>query len=419
MIRSALVSIASRAAAAVLNFGTMVLLSRYLGAEGKGISSKIIVLIAGIQVMADFFGGAALVYLSSRYPLLKLLKPAWIWTLFCSLIAGIVLSTWGNLTQYGLHLGALAFLCSTLQQHIHLINGRARFKDAIMLNMLQAILIFMATWWFLHIEPDPLSYICGLYAGWGLPWILSLLILSKLSPGPTSSNENSSAARQLFRFGSANQVGHLIQYFTQRIAFFMLPAVSLGIYSNAITLSESMWMVASGVAMVQYGSISNHSDRNQAASLSLVFMKMVLMVTAAGGLILCLLPERLFIELFGQEFKGVAELLPVLYPGICFMSAYLIIGHYFSGTGKFRNNNYALLTGMFISLVSYLAVLIIFRGISMFQVAAITSLANGAIFFSVLWLFLKDSGIRAKELIPCKKDWNYLMLLFRERNTNI
>ena len=49
MIRPVLISVFSRAGSAILNFGTMILLSRYLGAEGKGLSSKLVVLIAGIR----------------------------------------------------------------------------------------------------------------------------------------------------------------------------------------------------------------------------------------------------------------------------------------------------------------------------------------------------------------------------------
>lgn len=414
MIRPVLVSIGSRAIAAVLNFATMVLLSRYLGAEGKGLSSLIIVIISGIQVICDFFGGAALVYLASRHRLINLLFPAWIWSLCCSITAAFILSNfYGGLM--GWSIAGLSFLCSTLNQHIHLLNGRKSFTQANILAFLQALLIFFVSWLFLTLQPTVSAYIFSLAAGWGLPWLVSLMMLKKL---PKLAEENSdlfSAFRQLIRFGAANQTGHLIQYFTQRVAFYMLPAAALGVYSNAVTLSESLWMLASAVAMVQYGSISNSHDKAAAAKLTLVLMKLVFVATATGGLLLCLLPSELFVKIFGIQFSGVATLLPLLYPGICLMSGYLIIGHYFSGTGQFRKNNLALLSGLITCCAGY----IILSGSSGFsgmaKVALVTAIANCTIFFSVLWLFMKDTGFRPADLLPGKRDIAQIKIFWADR----
>ena len=85
-----LFTFASRLATAVVNFGTIILLSRKLGPEGKGIATLILVLVISVQLLCDFLGGAAMVYLSPRYRLRNLLFPSWIWAVFWSLLAPIV-----------------------------------------------------------------------------------------------------------------------------------------------------------------------------------------------------------------------------------------------------------------------------------------------------------------------------------------
>lgn len=416
MIRPVLISVFSRAGSAILNFGTMILLSRYLGAEGKGLSSKLVVLIAGVQVIADFLGGAALVYLASRHSLKNLLLPAWGWSVICSVSAAFILGTQADTQAFGWHFALLAFLNSTLNQHIHILNGRSAFGKGNFLTFAQAGLIFGATWLFLNKGLEFQAYIRGLYFGWAIPWLLSIGMLAGMPGGKYQEQGYRKAIISLLRYGSANQAGHFIQYFTQRIAFYLLPAFFLGIYSNAVTLSESLWMFASSVAVVQYGSIANVRNKKFAAGISLLFMKVVFLVTAFGGMILCLLPSSLYVRLFGVDFAEVSTVLPILYPGICMMSAYLIIGHYFSGTGRFMKNNYALLAGLGTSVAGYILVYFNEINLSMRLVAAISTFANGAIFFFVLWLFAMDTGYTIKDFLPGKKDWSdFRFYLFQSK----
>jgi len=416
MIRPVLFTFLSRASAAVLNFGTMVLLSRYLGAEGKGLASKLMVLIAGIQIIADFSGGAAMVFLSSRHRLKSLLLPAWSWAVMCSIIAALVLIQTENGNVFGWHLALLAFLCSTLNQHIHLLNGRSAFQEGNILTFLQALFIFGSVFLLFQKTAEISAYIHALYIGWGLPWLISLWMLYRLPESNIDGAGRLSGFKHLLRYGSANQTGHLVQYLTQRIAFYLLPAFSLGVYSNAITLSEALWMFASAVAVVQYGTISNSQNKDYAAQLSLVLMKLVFVLTALGGLFLVLIPQTVYIRLFGNEFGGIVQVLPLLYPGICMMSVYLIAGHYFSGLGKFRQNNYALLSGLLVSIVSYGLIYIYDYQITLQTVAFITTLANGAIFFSVLWLFSMHTRLRFKDFMFSRNDiQQFQALLLRKK----
>ncbi|MCB0820777.1 MAG: hypothetical protein KDC13_09145, partial [Bacteroidetes bacterium] len=87
MLRLMLMTLASRLTTAVVNFGTIMLLSRKLGPEGKGIATLMLVIVISVQLICDFMGGAAMVYLAPRYRLRNILIPAWSWTAFWSLLA--------------------------------------------------------------------------------------------------------------------------------------------------------------------------------------------------------------------------------------------------------------------------------------------------------------------------------------------
>ena len=87
------------------------------------------------------------------------------------------------------------------------------------------------------------------------------------------------------------------------------------------------------------------------------------------------------------------------------MSGYLIIGHYFSGTGQFAKNNIAISAGLSVTVMCF--GLLYMNGIhklAAHEAALITSCSQAATFFSVIWLFKVDAQIRLSNLMPGSKD---------------
>ncbi|MFM2286548.1 MAG: hypothetical protein RLZZ543_2045, partial [Bacteroidota bacterium] len=317
----------SRLATAFVNFGTIMLLSRKLGPEGKGIATLILVIVTSVQLICDFMGGAAMVYLSPRYRLRNLLFPSWIWTGFWSLLAPLIV--WlvrpDLFVFYGWHIAGLSFLNASMNQQLHLLNGREQFKWVNLLNFFTAILTVSTLaayiWW----NPKPIHYMYALYSGWLPAWILSLIILLRL-PKVGENLSFRKSFQTLIRFSSANQFGHMLQFSNQRVAYFLLPAFALGIYSNAVSLAEAMWMLATSIATIQYGTIANSNDKAKAIELTVPLFRASILVTSAAGIFLCLLPASFFGLLFGDAFLPVKENLYFLMPGVVFISGYLILG---------------------------------------------------------------------------------------------
>jgi O-antigen/teichoic acid export membrane protein len=412
MLRLMLMTFISRLAAAVVNFGTIMLLSRKLGPEGKGIATLMLVIVTSVQLICDFMGGAAMVYLAPRYRLRNLIIPSWIWTIFWSLFAPLIV--WFVRPElyeyYGWHIAGLSFLNASMNQQLHLLNGREKFGYVNAINLMTAALVVSSLSFFIWNDPQPIHYVYALYAGWIPTWMVSLFVLLKL-PKIGQSVSISKGLKSLLSYSSANQFGHLLQFSSQRIAYFLLPAFSLGIYSNAVSLAEAMWMLSTSIATIQYGTIANSNDRAQAVKLTVPLFRASILITLFAGLFLCLLPASVFGLLFGDAFIPVKDNLFILLPGVIAISGYLIIGHYFSGTGQFKKNNRAIASGLVVTIIGF-AFLMLNRpeGISEQEAALVTTLANCTTFFSVIWLFKADSGINLKDLWP---KWSDFVTLYR------
>jgi len=418
MLRLMLFTFASRLATAVVNFGTIILLSRKLGPEGKGIATLILVLVISVQLLCDFLGGAAMVYLSPRYRLRNLLFPSWIWAVFWSLLAPIVVYyIRPDLFElYGWHIAGLSFLNASMNQQLHLLNGREQYRSVNILNFFTATIIVSSLAAFIWFQPKPIHYMYALYLGWLTAWIISLTLLLRL-PKTGEHLSFKKSVQTLVKYSAANQFGHMLQFSIQRVAYFMLPAFALGIFSNAVSLAEAMWMLATSIATIQYGTIANSDDKLKAIHLTVPLFRASILATTAAAICLCLMPASFFGLLFGDAFIPVKANLYFLMPGVVFISGYLILGHYFSGTGQFSKNNYAISAGLIVTLLGFFSLSIFFPGkINEHQAALVTTLANMATFFSVIWLFKKDTNVALKELWPKLSDLGNLIKKLRNKS---
>src|SRR5579872_4768844 len=75
----------------VINLLIVIIISRNMGADGKGQASLIITSIAMVMMLCNIMGGATLVYLVPRYNFFQLFALSYLWTLLiCSLAFAIV-----------------------------------------------------------------------------------------------------------------------------------------------------------------------------------------------------------------------------------------------------------------------------------------------------------------------------------------
>jgi O-antigen/teichoic acid export membrane protein len=396
---------------AIINLLVVILLSRIIGAAGKGDASIIITTISIIGIVSSFIGGATLVYLVPRNNLFQLLFISHFWSILVSLSAFAFLNYFQLVSdQYILHISVLSYLSAAANINLSSILAKQKILQTNLINFFQAFitLITLCVLFFLFNKENVSAYVNTLYVAFGSSMLISSVLLI-----PYIKNIDLKGLSQLImasgKLGFYNQIGTVFQFLSLRMSYYFLNEFSgeeaVGIYSNSVSLAESVWLISASIATVQYPKIANTENKLENQALTLKLSKATLSLSFMAILILVCLPPSFFTWLFGPGFSGVSTTLKLISPGIFFYNFFLIIGHYFSGTGKYHINTIASIIGFIITLVlSFL--LIPHFGTNEAAIVASFSFASTSLF--VFWYFLKESGYTLANFIPNINDYKSL-----------
>jgi len=170
----------------------------------------------------------------------------------------------------------------------------------------------------------------------------------------------------------------------------------VGVYSNSVSLAESIWIISNSVALVQYARISNSTDKEYNQKLTLNLWKICFVISLAAVIVLALLPSSLYMFIFGPEFGDMSHIIRILAPGVLCYSIFLILGHYYSGSGRYFMNTLAALCGLLATLVGGF-VLVPRMATTGAAITASVAYTLNAVF--LLICFLKESDFRPKDLL--------------------
>jgi len=265
---------------------------------------------------------------------------------------------------------------------------------------------------------DIYGYIIGLYAAYGGTFLLGVFMLRAeyANLHHDKDKDYGPVLRDLFKYGFLNQTGHFVQFFNLRLSYYLLDRFidkgSVGVFSNAVSLAEAIWIISSSIALVQYARIANADDRAYAQKLTLDLSKICLVISALAVIVLALLPSQVYTFIFGPEFGEMAHIIRILAPGVLFYCIFLILGHYYSGIGRYQMNTFAALCGLAATCA------LGFTLIPRYDVtgAAITSAVSytmNAIFLFVF--FLKESNFKGKDFILRKSEVQNYIAEFKQQ----
>jgi O-antigen/teichoic acid export membrane protein len=111
-------------------------------------------------------------------------------------------------------------------------------------------------------------------------------------------------------------------------------------------------MISTSISLWQYAKISNSTDVNYTKNITEQLTKYGLLTAFVALTVLLFIPAEFYSWLFGKEFRGLNELMWYLAPGIWVFNYALIIGHYFSGHGKYYVNAIASGIGLIVTVIS-------------------------------------------------------------------
>jgi hypothetical protein len=167
MVKKILGTITTRILTAVITLASILINGWFLGADKMGTISLIILAITLIQMMNNFVGGGALVYLYPRTDLAKLFLPSYIWVIITSFSGTCILGLLERIPEgYFGHVLVLSLILSFSSVNFMILMGQERIRAFNIINLIQVISFFiLLMFWILVLQiHEVISYLVGLYA---------------------------------------------------------------------------------------------------------------------------------------------------------------------------------------------------------------------------------------------------------------
>jgi O-antigen/teichoic acid export membrane protein len=397
---------------AVINLAVVVILSRYIGAAGKGEASLILTTIAMILLFCNIVGGSSLVYFVPRYNILRLFLLSNGWSVIVCVISYLLFMIFPIINpNVILSVILLSLINSFLATNLTIILGKEMISTYNLISLLQAVLNILVLIFMIEgmNERNIGSYILSLYAAMGLCLAISFVyIYPIIRQDKTPAEKN--LAGELFKYGLYSQAGHIMKFASFRCTYYMLAGfageVMLGIFSNGVSLIESVLLISNSIATFLYPKVSNSESIKNSQALTLQLTRLSNLLCCIAILVLILLPSAFFVWLFGEEFRDVHQVIILLAPGILFYNIALVIGHYFSGTGQFKVNTYANLSGL---ITTVICLMIWYPNFGIFEISIISSISYIATAAFIIVYFIKQSGMKSVGMIPGTGDIKWMI----------
>lgn len=399
-------------AGALFNLGIILILSNELGPEKKGLCSLGITLVSMAQIMGDLIGGPTFVFLSKKFNNKFLINATLIWNLPVNILLFFFIKEYLN---YSATLSALiaffSFFNAVFYSLNNIIIGKQKFKLAAWINFSQISIVVVSLFFSLKILPDPALYFLICLISYIVCSIIYLFVLTTDENSFETKSNGLFSIVEILRAGFQNQTSHLIQFFNFRLTYFLISPFLLGIFSNATSIGESLWLISNSFATILIGKTVNLSEDKE--NYLLRHFRMLVFLIIPAGILMVLIPDSFYTFIFGNDFTGIQHALIYLVPGILAMALYNIIGHYFSALGQFKYNIICALTGflctMFVIFFFYL------KGeeLSILNASIITSLSYLTNFITAIFIFYKSHQFKLIELLPGKEESKGILALIR------
>lgn len=404
---------------AVLNLLIAVVVSQYLGAAGKGQQSILITTIALVLLVCNIAGGASLVYLVPRHDNFKILLPSYAWSLLVCVVVFLFMGLFHDIPDGMLfHVCTLTLVSSLTAVNSTILLGHERIHIRNMIAVVQtAVLVLSLLFMFLVLQRrDIYAYIISLYVAFTVAFIMSALYVTAYIEKDDKKETNyRGVLKDMFKYGFLNQLSHITQLLSLRLSYYLLLLYSgehsVGIYSNAVALTEAVWLVSKSIATVQYARIANTDNDEYARDLTLKLLKPSLLVGVFLLLPLALLPGSFYTLLFGSEFAEVNRLVAVLAPGVLLYNISLITGHYFSGKGRYHVNTIASFAGLLVTLAGGWLLIPVW-GMYGAALTAVLSFACTSLY--VLYVFRREAAFPLSALLPRTEDIKIYVTMIRD-----
>ncbi len=351
MIRKILHTIFTKFSSAGLGFLTIILISQILGVEAKGEQAIMVYNINLLLMLFTLIGNSTLIYLTPRKDFSNLIIPSFLWIVITAILVSLFFPDICVL---------IAVLAAISEINQFLLLGKQKISQANILKLIYPLVSFsyILILWLFNRFTSVEDFIMAMLIAYIVSFFYGIFALKDEYKNlkPISKQELTSSFKTLFSLGVTKQIGYIAQSMNYRLCFYILGFYCgerlVGIYSNAVSLSEAVMLFGSSLALVQYSSLSNNEDDSSSKQFSWKMSKINGIFTALALLVLCLLPSEVYSFIFGKGFEEISQAIRILSIGVLPLSIASNFTQYFYAKGNFKISTFASIIGLVITIIA-------------------------------------------------------------------
>ena len=324
----------------VINFAVLTLTTNYFGLEGRGLISIIMADLAIIVIFNNILAGNSVVYFMNKVGLSRLILPATIWIFFSSTIVAFVFSVLHTQQSYFVLL-PITLITSLLALNLLIFIGKEKIQLFNIFSLIPPFLLLIFSLGFIYLFKNRTvnGYLFCYFLSQSVVFIVSLILIRPYLVRKEI-GISTDIVKKTFGYGWKNELSYFIQFLNYRLSYFFIlyyqDITSVGLFSVAIVVSESIWLMAKSITTVQYSKIVNLDNPSRAIELTKKSAKLSLYATLSMLIVLAIIPSWVFGFVFGKDFGPIKQLLFFLMPGILSIAVSNVYGHYFAALNQMR-----------------------------------------------------------------------------------
>lgn len=361
-------------AKAVIAALTVVLVSRWMGAEGRGELGVLLFYVNLFMVVNEYVGGSNLGNMAAKYSLQKLLPISWSWALVTLFFGGLMLFFWTGDKHTAFYVVLMAFPLAFLTIQYNVYQGRSEvYRRNILQLVLEILKLFFiillgvfaqqlivlgpqpslfGTFQFLH----PQDVVVAYTAATAIVLILSIIIwLPKIARAvPHFAIQKPPVGFISQGFWAQN--GQLVQFLNYRFSLLLLvwllgSAAPSGIYANALLLADTIWIFGNSFGTIAHMRMLQSENKKFQADITLRYAFISIIGTSAAVAIMALVPNGVFVSVFGSDFQELKTTVLWLIPAILALGASTLFSHYLHANNEFKKLLLANLSGLILQVI--------------------------------------------------------------------
>ena len=360
MLRLIVGTMLAKVLTAIITLIIVVVNARFFGTNGVGTIGLLMLAVSIIQLISNFSGGGALIYLFSRYPVRPIFYISIGWSIFCSIIVTIILFYTNSIPKgLEIHVAILSLILTVYSFSTSLLISKQRIRLYNLISVSQVVFILISIIfinYFTNIK-GVFVYIISIYISFSLVAVSSFLAVYQYFKINNDYNFIT-ILKVMFKYGFFIGLASIMQLFNYRLSYFFINTYSslsvVGIFDTATKLSEGIWLIPRSLAVIEYSKVAQSTSKEYSRQITLAFVKVAFLFSFLSVLLLILLPESMFLYIFGNQFIGIKTAILALGVGISTFSISIVLSHFFSGNGKYFHNTISSGIGLVFTVVASL-----------------------------------------------------------------